>query len=99
MTMPDYDRYFTCRTNFALLCAWDQLIQVVEPIERMVRLLSMLMKDPLGYQNTPQYRKLQQEGEEIAKKSMWTEEVLKGVSLILLFSMDNQNSLCCSRRC
>ena len=52
--------------------------QVVEPIERMVRLLSMLMKDPLGYQNSQQYRKLKQEDDEAAAVSMWPKDALKG---------------------
>ena len=52
--------------------------QVVEPIERMVRLLSMLMKDPLGYQNSQQYRKLKQEDDEAAALSMWPKDALKG---------------------
>jgi len=61
---------------------------VVEPIERMVRLLSMLMKDPLGYQTTPQYKKLKREGDEIADKykSMWSKEVLKGMETNFLMS-------------
>jgi len=52
--------------------------QVVEPIERMVRLLSMLMKDPLGYQNSQQYRKLKKEDDEAAAVSMWPKDALKG---------------------
>lgn len=52
--------------------------QVVEPIERMVRLLSMLMKDPLGYQNSQQYRKLKKEEDEAAAVSMWPKDALKG---------------------
>jgi hypothetical protein len=53
-------------------------IQVVEPIERMVKLLSMLMKDPLGYQDSPQYKQLKQEEDEAADESLWGKEVLKG---------------------
>lgn len=44
----------------------------------MVRLLSMLMKDPLGYQDSPQYYQLKKEGEEAADKSIWGKDVLKG---------------------
>lgn len=57
------------------------LQQVVEPIERMVRLLSMLMKDPLGYSSTRQYRKLKQEEDESADETMWPKEVLRGMLL------------------
>ena len=53
-------------------------IQVVEPIERMVKLLSMLMKDPLGYQDSPQYKQLKKEEDEAADESLWGKEVLKG---------------------
>jgi len=61
---------------------------VVEPIERMVRLLSMLMKDPLGYQSTPQFQQFKHEGDEIADKykSMWPKEVLKGMETNFLMS-------------
>jgi len=52
--------------------------KVVEPIERMVRLLSMLMKDPLGYQDSPQYKMLRKEDDEVADESLWGKEVLKG---------------------
>ncbi|KAL7549881.1 hypothetical protein ACHAWF_013139 [Thalassiosira exigua] len=51
---------------------------IVSPIERMVRLLSMLVNDPLGYQNAPQYRKLKHEEEEMTTKSLWPRDVLKG---------------------
>lgn len=50
----------------------------MEPIERMVRLLSMLMKDPLGYQNSPQYRKLKKEDDNDVSDGMWPKEVLRG---------------------
>mmetsp|Transcript_20885 Transcript_20885/g.45261 ORF Transcript_20885/g.45261 Transcript_20885/m.45261 type:complete len:875 (-) Transcript_20885:15-2639(-) len=60
---------------------------VVEPIERMVRLLSMLMKDPLGYSSSPQYRELKQEDDEVSDKSMmWPKEVLKGMETNFLMS-------------
>lgn len=52
---------------------------VVEPIERMVRLLSMIMKDPLGYETTPQYRTLEEEGDDI-------DPVLKGMETEFLMS-------------
>ncbi|KAL7538058.1 hypothetical protein ACHAXR_008250 [Thalassiosira sp. AJA248-18] len=82
-------------TTILILCVWilgvasfagPVMTLVVEPIERMVRLLSMLMKDPLGYQSTPQYRKLKQEEDAIANKSMWPNEVLKGMETNFLMS-------------
>lgn len=54
---------------------------VIQPIERMVRLLGMIMVDPLGYENNPRlgYKKFVLEEEEIVKKSQWTKEMLKGM--------------------
>jgi hypothetical protein len=52
---------------------------VVVPIERMVRLLGMLMLDPLGYQSTPRYKKFVAEEDELTKNTRWTKEVLKGM--------------------
>lgn len=52
---------------------------VVIPIERMVRLLGMLMLDPLGYQSTPRYKKFVAEEDELTKNTRWTKEVLKGM--------------------
>lgn len=65
--------------------------QVVEPIERMVRLLSMLMKDPLGYQDSPQYHQLKKEGEEAADESIWGKDVLKGKLCHDIFMPDDPN--------
>jgi len=47
---------------------------VVTPIERMIRLLSMLMRDPLGYQSTPRYKKFEAEEEEFIKNTKWTKK-------------------------
>jgi hypothetical protein len=52
---------------------------VVIPIERMVRLLGMLMMDPLGYQSTSRYKKFVAEEDEITLYSQWTKEQLKGM--------------------
>ena len=60
--------------------------QVVEPIERMVRLLGMLMKDPLGYTNTKEYRNFMQEEEDFAEHSMWGKEVLDGMETKFLMN-------------
>lgn len=52
---------------------------IIRPIERVIRLLSMLMHDPLDYESTKQYQRFVQEDDDIANESMWTKEVLKGV--------------------
>lgn len=52
---------------------------VVIPIERMVRLLGMLMMDPLGYQSTSRYKKFVGEDDEITQYTQWTKEQLKGM--------------------
>jgi hypothetical protein len=44
----------------------------------MVRLLSMLMKDPLGYNDSPGYRNLVREGDGTADGWYWTKEMLRG---------------------
>mmetsp|Transcript_3400 Transcript_3400/g.6552 ORF Transcript_3400/g.6552 Transcript_3400/m.6552 type:complete len:1192 (-) Transcript_3400:141-3716(-) len=59
---------------------------VVAPIERMIFLLSMLRKDPLGYENTPQYNDFISEGREDTYNSFWTAEVLKGMETNFLMS-------------
>jgi hypothetical protein len=76
-----------CSTIFILLVwffgvtafAGPVMTLVVVPIERMVRLLGMLMLDPLGYQSTPRYKKFVAEEEELTKNTRWTKEVLKGM--------------------
>jgi class 3 adenylate cyclase len=62
------------------------MILVVIPIERMVRLLNMLMVDPLGYQNTSRYRRFVAEEDQITKNTRWTKEVLKGMETSFLMS-------------
>jgi hypothetical protein len=76
-----------CSTVFILLVwffgvtafAGPVMTLVVIPIERMVRLLGMLMLDPLGYQSTPRYKKFVAEEDELTKNTRWTKEVLKGM--------------------
>lgn len=58
----------------------------VAPIERMIFLLSMLRKDPLGYENTPQYNDFISEGREDTYNSFWTAEVLKGTKITIFCS-------------
>lgn len=76
-----------CVTIFILLVwffgvtafAGPVMTLVVIPIERMVRLLGMLMMDPLGYQSTSRYKKFVAEEDELTKHTRWTKEVLKGM--------------------
>ena len=62
------------------------MVLVVKPIERMVRLLEMLMHDPLGYQNTFRYRRFVSEEDQITRNTHWTKEVLKGMETSFLMS-------------
>ena len=83
-----------CSTIFILLVwffgvaafAGPVMTLVVIPIERMVRLLGMLMIDPLGYQSTPRYKKFVAEEDELTKNTRWTKEVLKGMETSFLMS-------------
>jgi class 3 adenylate cyclase len=59
---------------------------VITPIERMVRLLGMLMVDPLGYQTNSRFKKFMFEEDALVKKSQWTKEVLKGMETSFLMS-------------
>uniref|UniRef100_A0A7S4ACL1 Guanylate cyclase domain-containing protein n=2 Tax=Pseudo-nitzschia australis TaxID=44445 RepID=A0A7S4ACL1_9STRA len=59
---------------------------VIYPIERAVKLLSMLVMDPLGYQNTLQYKKFLTQSDQIAKDGWWSREVLKGMETEFLMS-------------
>jgi class 3 adenylate cyclase len=62
------------------------MVLVVIPIERMVRLLGMLMVDPLGYQSTSRYKRFVDEESEITKNTRWTKEILKGMETSFLMS-------------
>ncbi|GKY97177.1 hypothetical protein MPSEU_000676100 [Mayamaea pseudoterrestris] len=62
------------------------MVLVVIPIERMVRLLGMLMVDPLGYENSPRYKNFMKEEDQITKNTRWTKEVLKGMETSFLMS-------------
>ena len=59
---------------------------VITPIERAVKLLSMLVMDPLGYRNTLQYKTFLLETDQIAITGRWTREVLKGMETEFLMS-------------
>lgn len=62
------------------------MVLVVIPIERMVRLLGMIMVDPLGYENTGRYKRFMDEEDAITKNTRWTKEVLKGMETSFLMS-------------
>jgi class 3 adenylate cyclase len=62
------------------------MVLVVIPIERMVRLLTMIMSDPLGYESTLGYKIFMDEEESITKNTRWTKEVLKGMETSFLMS-------------
>lgn len=59
---------------------------VVSPIERMIRLLSMLVNDPLGYSKTKKYRTFMNEDDERARNTIWTQEALNGMETVFLMS-------------
>lgn len=59
---------------------------VVLPIERMIKLLGMLTADPLGYQQSPEFRKFVMDEDKITRKTTWTREVLKGMETSFLMS-------------
>jgi len=60
---------------------------VIVPIERAVKLLGMMFMDPLGYQNTLQYKNFLTEADQIEKNNgQWTKEVLKGMETEFLMS-------------
>jgi hypothetical protein len=52
---------------------------VIIPIERMIRILNMLVDDPLGYQRTPKYRQFVQESEDTELHSKWKKANLEGM--------------------
>lgn len=62
------------------------MVLVVIPIERMVRLLGMLMVDPLGYESTSRYKRFMAEEDAISKNTRWSKEVLKGMETSFLMS-------------
>lgn len=81
--------------TFFILCLWffgvtafagPVMMLVVIPIERMVRLLSMLMRDPLGYQTHLRYKKFVAEEKALTKNTRWTQEILKGMETSFLMS-------------
>jgi len=59
---------------------------VVIPIERMIRLLSMLVRDPLGYSKTKKYKTFIEEDKEQNEHTRWTRETLNGMETSFLMS-------------
>ena len=60
---------------------------VITPIERAVKLLSMLVMDPLGYQSTSQYKDFLADADKSASRNgRFTREVLKGMETEFLNS-------------
>jgi hypothetical protein len=56
---------------------------VVVPIERMIRLLSMLTQDPLGYQMSKDYKKFAEEEDDVVNSSWWEKDVLEGMETLV----------------
>jgi len=60
---------------------------VIVPIERAVKLMSMLVADPLGYRSTLQYKNFLAEADKTATNNgRWTRDVLKGMETEFLMS-------------
>jgi hypothetical protein len=59
---------------------------VVIPIERMIRLLSMLVKDPLGYENSPAFKTFAFEEDDLATHTCFTQDNLKGMETAFLMN-------------
>ena len=59
---------------------------VILPIERAMKLLKLLVTDPLGYRNTLDYKLYLADTDEIYKKSGWGREILKGMETEFLMS-------------
>jgi len=62
------------------------LTLVVQPIEGMIQLLSILSADPVGYKNTPVYQNFLDEEKERLEKSDWSKEVIDGMETFFLMN-------------
>jgi len=60
------------------------MVLVVIPIDRLIRIISLLTKDPLGYESSAKYKALKREEEEMSQKLWWTKEVLEGMETSFL---------------
>lgn len=79
---------YTLLSVLFIMCIWYAAVSsfagpitalIIIPMERMIKILNMLVKDPLGYQNSQKYRKFVEECEEIDKYSKWKRENLEGM--------------------
>lgn len=59
---------------------------VVIPIERMIRLLGMLVKDPLGYENSDVFQTFVSEEDDLAHNTFFTKDNLKGMETEFLMN-------------
>jgi hypothetical protein len=54
-------------------------VLIIIPIERMIKILNMLVADPFGYQRSQKYRQFIEEGEDIDQYSKWKKGNLAGM--------------------
>lgn len=54
-------------------------VLIIIPIERMIKILNMLVTDPFGYQRSQKYRQFIEEGEDIDQYSKWKKGNLSGM--------------------
>jgi len=54
-------------------------VLIIIPIERMIKILNMLVADPFGYQRSQKYRQFIEEGEDIDQYSKWKKGNLSGM--------------------
>ncbi len=66
---------------------------VVVPIERMIRLLSMLTQDPLGYQMSKDYKKFAEEEDDVVNSSWWEKDVLEGMETLVWNKLPTMHSI------
>jgi len=59
---------------------------IASPIERMVRCVGFLVRDPLGYQNKSDFHQFVMEEDEILKMTWWKKDVIDGMETSFLMS-------------
>mmetsp|Transcript_3732 Transcript_3732/g.7136 ORF Transcript_3732/g.7136 Transcript_3732/m.7136 type:complete len:1172 (+) Transcript_3732:180-3695(+) len=86
---------YTLLSVLFIMCIWYAAVAsfagpitalIIIPMERMIKILNMLVKDPLGYQNSKKYRKFVEECEEIDRYSKWKRANLEGMETSFLMS-------------
>lgn len=86
---------YTLLSVLFIMCIWYAAVAcfagpitalIIIPIERMIKILNMLVKDPLGYQNSKKYMHFVEECEEIDRYSKWQKENLEGMETTFLMS-------------